>query len=787
MNCGEERYLSPTPDDSEVLSSHAFYNSPSRIHVKKAPRRNYYKILDIFLTLFVFSFSQLLALSEENVLRGACFAVVHLKCFTTCIYWTESDVQPRGRNFEHCLDIYRHISSNTPDIGRQLLITHTDTHVKHGALYVYIVWCIYWTESDVQPTGRNFEHCLDIYRHISSNTPDIGRQLLITHTATHTSNMALESDVQPTGRNFEHCLDIYRHISSNTPDIGRQLLITHTDTHVKHGALYVYITVCTIRLLLTSVSFSHSSCVLWVAAPQAADNVHLGTNFMSVNVHCYLQTLVTIYNNKITHRGKSNEAKLDTFTIACTCARAQLIGRTKPPCLIEAGLCHPLKGDSQRRGRLTTWLQQARLDNGKWFIMFSVTTFRIHHQALLTIYHQMSHQEQSNEPKLESKLLTVEEFPCEMILAAAPVNIDVRPICGPAHVQTILNLLSCSCRHVKLYRFDCSDNAFTYTVVHQTAPNVNLRRVALMYNKRAWGLLCPDAAGMTIHSPTRMECRFISKNYMLREETVKQVVHEEIFQKFDSKRGKKSRADYGLANKPWIILGRKLGCSGVVRLLATHEGELGSISGGLAPGIFACGNCVGQGNGRSPRKPLRPAASSSSISTYERLGVTRVAGGEGGQVLLLGKGLAEVQFIRRLCNWLRPMREGRDYSLLCCHGAATGISLLCRDCHGKLVHVSKGEPFNLHLTKLVSFSREYVDKSETIVGGHRETDDNQIQFITGPLSAKYPYDQWQQERVTTGQPKGYRMYPDHSQANSKGPITHVLWHQLPGYIIEVEV
>ncbi|KAJ8898063.1 hypothetical protein PR048_003423 [Dryococelus australis] len=50
----------------------------------------------------------------------------------------------------------------------------------------------------------------------------------------------------------------------------------------------------------------------------------------------------------------------------CTCARAQLIGRTKPPCLIEAGLCHSHKGDSQRQGGLATLLQQAQLDNGKF-------------------------------------------------------------------------------------------------------------------------------------------------------------------------------------------------------------------------------------------------------------------------------------------------------------------------------------------------------------------------------------------------------------------------------------
>ncbi|KAJ8898459.1 hypothetical protein PR048_003819 [Dryococelus australis] len=50
-----------------------------------------------------------------------------------------------------------------------------------------------------------------------------------------------------------------------------------------------------------------------------------------------------------------------------------------------------------------------------------MTTFRIHHQALLTTYLQRSHQKQSNDPKLESILLIVEEFSREeMILAAAP-------------------------------------------------------------------------------------------------------------------------------------------------------------------------------------------------------------------------------------------------------------------------------------------------------------------------------------------------------------------------------
>ncbi|KAJ8868972.1 hypothetical protein PR048_030513 [Dryococelus australis] len=89
------------------------------------------------------------------------------------------------------------------------------------------------------------------------------------------------------------------------------------------------------------------------------------------------ETLVTIYNNQLAHREKSNEAKLDTFTIIntpdnyatrlCvnTCAQAQLIGRTKPRCLIEAGLSHPNKGDSQRQGGLAILLQQAQLDNGK--------------------------------------------------------------------------------------------------------------------------------------------------------------------------------------------------------------------------------------------------------------------------------------------------------------------------------------------------------------------------------------------------------------------------------------
>ncbi|KAJ8897146.1 hypothetical protein PR048_002492 [Dryococelus australis] len=47
-----------------------------------------------------------------------------------------------------------------------------------------------------------------------------------------------------------------------------------------------------------------------------------------------------------------------TRLCVCTCARAQLIRRTK------AGLCHPHKGDSQRQGGLATLLQQAQLDNG---------------------------------------------------------------------------------------------------------------------------------------------------------------------------------------------------------------------------------------------------------------------------------------------------------------------------------------------------------------------------------------------------------------------------------------
>ncbi|KAJ8885704.1 hypothetical protein PR048_011902 [Dryococelus australis] len=47
----------------------------------------------------------------------------------------------------------------------------------------------------------------------------------------------------------------------------------------------------------------------------------------------------------------------------CTCARAQLIGCTKPPCLIEAGLCHLHKSYSQKQEGLATLLQQAQLDN----------------------------------------------------------------------------------------------------------------------------------------------------------------------------------------------------------------------------------------------------------------------------------------------------------------------------------------------------------------------------------------------------------------------------------------
>ncbi|KAJ8873679.1 hypothetical protein PR048_024510 [Dryococelus australis] len=45
----------------------------------------------------------------------------------------------------------------------------------------------------------------------------------------------------------------------------------------------------------------------------------------------------------------------------------ELIGRTKPSCLIEAGLCHPHEDDSQRQGGLATLLRQARLDSWKWF------------------------------------------------------------------------------------------------------------------------------------------------------------------------------------------------------------------------------------------------------------------------------------------------------------------------------------------------------------------------------------------------------------------------------------
>ncbi|KAJ8874555.1 hypothetical protein PR048_025418 [Dryococelus australis] len=66
-----------------------------------------------------------------------------------------------------------------------------------------------------------------------------------------------------------------------------------------------------------------------------------------------------------------------------------------------------------------------------------MTTFRVHRQDLLTIYLQRSHQEQSNEPKLESILLIVEEFPREeMILDAAP---DQSPAC-----QSHYSLCQCS-------------------------------------------------------------------------------------------------------------------------------------------------------------------------------------------------------------------------------------------------------------------------------------------------------------------------------------------------------
>ncbi|KAJ8879886.1 hypothetical protein PR048_020506 [Dryococelus australis] len=53
-----------------------------------------------------------------------------------------------------------------------------------------------------------------------------------------------------------------------------------------------------------------------------------------------------------------------TTQLDSVCVRAQLIGRTKPPFLIEAGMYHVHKGDSQRQGGLATLLQLALFDNG---------------------------------------------------------------------------------------------------------------------------------------------------------------------------------------------------------------------------------------------------------------------------------------------------------------------------------------------------------------------------------------------------------------------------------------
>ncbi|KAJ8884955.1 hypothetical protein PR048_011151 [Dryococelus australis] len=79
------------------------------------------------------------------------------------------------------------------------------------------------------------------------------------------------------------------------------------------------------------------------------------------------------------------------------------------------------------------------------------------------------------------------------------VQFDVRPICGPAHVQTIFDLLPCSCQHVRRYGFDCCDNALTQVLnvmyllcVHHVL-NRSTERTSkgIMFGLRGGHTICP--------------------------------------------------------------------------------------------------------------------------------------------------------------------------------------------------------------------------------------------------------------------------------------------------------
>ncbi|KAJ8870177.1 hypothetical protein PR048_029191 [Dryococelus australis] len=123
-------------------------------------------------------------------------------------------------------------------------------------------------------------------------------------------------------------------------------------------------------------------------------------------------------------------------TRLCAHVRASTADRTHQATLPDRGrLVLSTLGRQSKTGRSANIAShEPKLEDSTFsFDEVSMTTFRIHHHTLLTIYLQRSRQEQSNEPKLESILLTVEEFPREEISwlqHQVAVNLDWIPRSG---------------------------------------------------------------------------------------------------------------------------------------------------------------------------------------------------------------------------------------------------------------------------------------------------------------------------------------------------------------------
>ncbi|KAJ8879319.1 hypothetical protein PR048_019927 [Dryococelus australis] len=104
----------------------------------------------------------------------------------------------------------------------------------------------------------------------------------------------------------------------------------------------------------TEISGPETPCSVYSPAGKARTALPKGAHKIFKTLRRYWSTAEARTYIEFTDYFRNDATRL----CVCTYARAQLIGRTKPPCLVEAGLCHPHKGDNLRQGGLATLLQQ---------------------------------------------------------------------------------------------------------------------------------------------------------------------------------------------------------------------------------------------------------------------------------------------------------------------------------------------------------------------------------------------------------------------------------------------